>query len=1224
MKKINVALIIVSLGVAIFGLAILPKVPYLVSNQLASPPNLAEAENVILYRSNKALNISKDLVYLFEKGGSNEMFASLTGKRGKELTTHGINLYLFKGDSLVFWTDNNYVSSIERSAKAALVFLNNAWSIALWIDFNQLDVLALIKIKDQYPIQNKFLKNQYHQSLLFLNDFNLVPYFTEGAFPLRVFGGTPLMYFAHNSRDFEIECKVYRSYISWAIYLSLLIFVYVLFWASFFTRRGLLSSFILFLILLGSRSALLYWQVLPGLPLPLFSAEIYAHSWLYPSLGDFMVNAILVFLVVLYAYNNVSVVLAKMKQAMEWIAALLLGSVVLLTLLYTDNLFESLILNSTVNLETHRIFNLSLYSLVEYLSISLWFASAIMLVHWVVKLLWRQNSKVVIVSFLIALLLIVGLRFVIFNEFSSYGLAFVLAVVVVVGFYSWRMRRMSHRVFILLIGFFSIYSVLTVSQNAEQKDKAIRKVMAVNLGNERDPIAEVMFPSLARKLQFDKEILMALEDFSASLPSLYSYLSDNYLNGYFKKYDFQITACMPTSQLSIEKSSELVGCYSFFEEMLNEFGFRIPGSNFYHLNNQNGRISYLGILEYTLDDGEETTLYLELDTKLSRELLGYPELLLENKSSAKENFRDYSTAKYSGGHLIARTGSFNYPIRSVFPSDSLSRYSAFNDGGYNHLVYRSEGDITLVVSRPNVSLFNITASFAWMFLFFYLTLFTWLRLARFPIRAKLSSSNFSNRIRKTMVLVLLLSMVLVGLVTIAYNIQSFEKKSRENLTEKLLSVMVDVEKNLVAENWLSAEYTDYLTYYMIYLSNIFYSDINLFDAEGNLLASSRPEIIERKLLGPRIDPVAWYELVYKHQSRLVQTERIGNMNYTSAYVPLSNAGGQVVGYLNLPYFTRQNEFIREVFSVLVALINIYALLILFTLFVAIIISNQITRPLEFIRIKLRKIDIGKHNEPILYSSNDEVGLLVKEYNRMVAELAESAEKLAQSQRQSAWREMAKQIAHEIKNPLTPMKLSIQHLIKAKKENQPNWEQLFDKFSGSLIQQINTLSNIATEFSNFAKMPISKPEPIAIQLLVDESVSLFSSYRNLKIVFTCTVTDGVKVFVDKEQLQRVFVNLLKNAIQAIPKGQKGLIEVCAQETKDKVVVKISDNGMGMDEEAKRRIFSPNFTTKSGGMGLGLAMSREIVETNGGKIWFESQQNVGTTFFVELPVASLGHD
>jgi nitrogen fixation/metabolism regulation signal transduction histidine kinase len=237
---------------------------------------------------------------------------------------------------------------------------------------------------------------------------------------------------------------------------------------------------------------------------------------------------------------------------------------------------------------------------------------------------------------------------------------------------------------------------------------------------------------------------------------------------------------------------------------------------------------------------------------------------------------------------------------------------------------------------------------------------------------------------------------------------------------------------------------------------------------------------------------------------------------------------------------------------------------------------------------------------------------------MVSELTENADKLAKSERESAWREMAKQIAHEIKNPLTPMKLSVQYLQKAWKDGIPDFDLRLEKFSNSLISQINNLSNIATEFSNFAKMPRARAEEVNIIAKLSDSINLLESTENVKFE---TDFGGVKelyVYADKEQVLIVFSNLIQNGIQAVPKGRDAVIRIKAEELNDQVKISISDNGSGVPADLRDKLFIPNFTTKTSGMGLGLAIVKNIVVNAGGEIWYETEMNTGTTFFVTFPI------
>ena len=390
-----------------------------------------------------------------------------------------------------------------------------------------------------------------------------------------------------------------------------------------------------------------------------------------------------------------------------------------------------------------------------------------------------------------------------------------------------------------------------------------------------------------------------------------------------------------------------------------------------------------------------------------------------------------------------------------------------------------------------------------------------------------------------------------------------------------------------------------------------------YGVDGNLIVSSRPELFSKGLVSSKINSQAYYELFENFQTNYFQPERIGTLNFLSAYSPIINNTGDYLGFINLPYFTHQDKYSQEISTFIVAFINLYVLLFLASILVALFIANQITRPLVAIRENLRKIELGKRNEPIDYRKEDEIGKLVREYNKKVDELAVSAELLARSERESAWREMAKQIAHEIKNPLTPMKLNIQHLQRFKGEGD-EYRNTVHRIAQTLINQIETLSDIATEFSNFAKIPTARKQEFNLATQISKVIELYENDNRVHIQFDQGKCGELSVFADREQLSRAFINLIKNGIQAIPAEREGKIYIRLKRRDHMVVISVTDNGTGIPENLKEKMFSPNFTTKTSGMGLGLAIVKNIVENFNGRIWFETVTNEGTSFFLEIPV------
>jgi nitrogen fixation/metabolism regulation signal transduction histidine kinase len=237
---------------------------------------------------------------------------------------------------------------------------------------------------------------------------------------------------------------------------------------------------------------------------------------------------------------------------------------------------------------------------------------------------------------------------------------------------------------------------------------------------------------------------------------------------------------------------------------------------------------------------------------------------------------------------------------------------------------------------------------------------------------------------------------------------------------------------------------------------------------------------------------------------------------------------------------------------------------------------------------------------------------------MVDELDQSAKKLANSEREYAWREMAKQIAHEIKNPLTPMKLNIQQLFKSWTDGVPGFEKKLERFTKNQIEYIDSLSSIASAFSSFAKIPEANPVDVDLLEQIRTTLELFKNSNNISFRVGSPYTEKIVIRADKEQINSIFSNLIKNAIQSIPPGEEGIIKVHLEKENEKVLVSVSDNGSGIPESLRGKMFTPNFTTKSSGTGLGLSIVKRYVENAGGRIWFESETDKGTLFFIEFPL------
>lgn len=395
------------------------------------------------------------------------------------------------------------------------------------------------------------------------------------------------------------------------------------------------------------------------------------------------------------------------------------------------------------------------------------------------------------------------------------------------------------------------------------------------------------------------------------------------------------------------------------------------------------------------------------------------------------------------------------------------------------------------------------------------------------------------------------------------------------------------------------------------LANINNIDINIFSLGGKFLISSNPGLFDSNILEEQLSGSILAALENQPEQVLVKSQS-DSLVYMSTYNYITNYQQKPIAIVNLPYFDSSDIHRQDLNDFIMRLLLIYVLLFLISIVIAYFLSNYITKSLQAIGNKMKNVKISEHNIGLHWRFDDEIGTLVDEYNRMLYELEKSAVKLAQKERDSAWREMAKQVAHEIKNPLTPMRLNVQYLEKSLKTQEP---EKLSEFTRSMISQIDTLGSIAEAFSRFANMPDLKMEKFPAIQIIERVTAL---YPEKQIQFVCEDHE-VEIFGDRDQLIRVMNNLINNSFQSIPDDRKPDIKVTLTRIVNEVRVSVSDNGVGIPPDQGDQIFEPRFTTKTKGMGLGLAMVKNIIDGFQGKIWYESELGKGTSFHISLPLA-----
>ncbi|MGB2867839.1 MAG: ATP-binding protein [Bacteroidota bacterium] len=484
------------------------------------------------------------------------------------------------------------------------------------------------------------------------------------------------------------------------------------------------------------------------------------------------------------------------------------------------------------------------------------------------------------------------------------------------------------------------------------------------------------------------------------------------------------------------------------------------------------------------------------------------------------------------------------------------------------------------------------------------------RLTLLKIRGETVRVSFRTKLFVAFAVISIVPLLLLGY----YNREMATERSEQNVANALVSELDMISQRILnyvndEEDFIHGVNDDFCES----IAAEFGVDFTVF-RHFALQASSRPELYNVSILDARLPGEAFANCLLLERSFFVSSEKIGLVEYAVGYKPLE-LNGRVIGVLSIPTLYRQKEIEEELAQRNAFVFGAYALVFGLVTIVGGFIANRFSRPLRELTSATKSVALGNLDTRLSPRSSDEIGELMESFNRMTADLKRSRQELARVERELAWKEMAKQVAHEIKNPLTPMKLAMQHVRQAFKDRTKDREKILQTVTQMVIDQIDVLSRIATEFSNFARMPERRFERFDVQELLRESIALFKEVR--KIEFRSKIPDTrILLVADRDELRRVFINIIRNSVQAMEKG--GTITIDSRLADRRCVIRISDTGSGIPGSIQRRVFEPNFSTKTDGSGLGLAISQKIIEELGGSISLESEVNKGTTIEISLPV------
>lgn len=1096
---------------------------------------------------------------------------------------------------------------------------------------------AMVPVWSEFFIETDYLPQQFIFSEEAAKRVRLSEAATE--FPVRTLTGKNLFYLERRTVNAVPYNDQFTIWLRFAGLLFLLLFIHLI--AEQVARRMGPWRAIggLFLVLLLIRGLTYVFPLLLNLrQFELFNPVIYGSDPIQRSLGDLLINASLLCWVVLFAWYKLQGrqhPFASMPAKWRWIP----GGLSLIFLIFSSfilaNVVRSMVADSKISFDVTNFFGLDRYTVAGFvvlacLSVSYYYLSQ--LLYQFIFPLFAGRDYLIYFS--------IGLTGLIYltSRSGHPQVLFYLPVLCWLLVYTWLIQRQGtifNRLRVNIGGMlawlfiFSVsIAVIMLSENKKVEWEK-RKRMADKMAQSTDRSSEMLMSIAIQYLDADflRENFNRFGDPESGKTIRDSIIADNY-RGYLNRYDTRLYVYDETNRPLYNDDATT---YESLNTILNVQAKETAISGLYYYETALDKYNYITRREiHDTNDNRLGTFFIVSNPKIYSNEALFPELFRQFKQMDPENSPTYSIGVYSGGRLTSPPGNYSFPIWLKPEEMPRTDFEQRTNGEYNELWYRSGNEKVVVIARKKETFIQAITLFSYIFCSF-LFIVAVVQLLGFIFRTWLSGVGLRRmlqltirkQIHSTFIFISVFSFIVIFFATVSSFISRYEQNNGEKLSRTMKIMVNEMQKKL-------ADHTTFDDVIKIYdsvsntglqvlvdeVSDIHGVDVNVYDLSGNLQVSSEGNVYNKGVLSKKMDPMAYYNLEKLRKVLYLQKEKVGTFSFYSMYSPVRDAEGQAYAYINIPYFTSQPELEKEISNFLVTIINLNAFIFLIAGLLAVFITNRITDSFSLISDKMKEVNLGKMNEAIAWNRNDEIGELVQEYNKMVAKLGESATALAKSEREGAWREMARQVAHEIKNPLTPMKLSIQYLQKAINNNQENVKELSANVANTLVEQIDHLSKIAADFSQFANIGNAQTTEFDLHEVIYSLRELYAA--NEKVSFAWNPVQGqVMLRADKTQMNRLFTNLFANAVEAC--AGKPHCHIIVNELYEGALIRISirDNGEGIPVEMQERIFVPNFTTKSSGTGLGLAMCKGIVEQAKGRIWFETELGAGTVFYVELP-------
>jgi len=1136
--------------------------------------------------------------------------------------------FLVDSTTVLAWSTNRFFPDLQWNSDSAEFQLSignsGEYLVKSWPMKGDSALIAVIPLVRRYPISNRYLLPEWNDEI-FDGIRGVILSDSDEGLPINLKG----------KEIFRIKPVSAGASIGFPSFLFATLAIMLFLIAIFYDVRTRYKSERYefgFIVLMGALTfirvmMLTYDYPSAWLTSAVFDPQYFASSNYNSSIGDLFLNSLVVLILcgyIFYTYPHWKAVryILTLSGWFRYAAGCFLITLAFFSFLYPFLFVETIFHNSTISLDITEALEFDWLRSLAWLSVLAGSISAFFFVHVFINL--SKSILIRKIHFLTALAT-AGLLFTAYflGAARNYELTLIIGFIFFLILYFTRitttlrhLRPITFIYFFVFIGGLGIQHGLSIKHFMEEKRAESQFKFASNYLIGRDVLGEYLLNESIKRIRGDAFIQGRLTNPFLAKSPIRQKIMRVYLNSYFDRYESRIYLYNAAGEPLDNSSSTPLS--SFRDHMQNKTNnTEYDGIFFIQPSDIDSNKRYLALVP--IHRAEVLAGYVLIDLSLKRVIPQnvYPELLVDRRFAEFFENRDRSFSFIKEGKILSSFGSFNYERDfdySHLNDPDFYKRGIIKKGLFHTGIEDSSGQVAVITSAA-YPFFYVLTNFSFFFVLGVVLLVMAILVYGLISLVRGYKVNYAARIQLYIYLAFSLPLFVATITTLNRVSNSAERELNENfeanarnLRDGILPSVTDFFNGVLSR--------DDFENILIDKAKVANVDITFYDRSGKYVASSQPLMVESQIMSPLMDRAVWEKINGEGVATFINDERIGGLQFNNCYVTIKSPdSGMILGTLSVPFFDSANSREATQVNVLSNFLTVFAIIFILFSILSFYVVDTLTFPLRFITRILSRTTLSGNNEPLEWKSNDEIGMMVSEYNKMVHNLEQSKIELARSQKESAWREIAKQVAHEIKNPLTPMKLTLQQM-----EHQLLMHKLDDEKARTsirtLLTQVDILNEIASSFSAFARMPAPILAKLDLVTLLKKSIDLYANYEGGSVVFQSAVRSAI-VMGDEQLFNRIFSNIILNGLQS-GESEKITVKVDVIRDQGSYLVTVADNGRGIKQEMINKVFIPYFSTKQSGSGLGLAISKQGIEQSGGEIWFDSTPGEGTIFYIRFPV------